>query len=66
MTTTFDPRRPLDQQLKELKGGAQWTIATAREYLSFQERDPWEGFWKKRQSLEKAIGMLPTRRELSK
>ena len=41
------------EQLKELKGGAQWTIATAREYLSFQQEDPWAGFWKKRQSIEK-------------
>ena len=28
-------------KLKELKSGSQWTIATAREYLSFQENDPW-------------------------
>ena len=41
------------EQLKGLKGGAQWTIATAREYLSFQQEDPWAGFWKKRQSIEK-------------
>ena len=41
------------EQLKELKGGGQWTIATAREYLSFQQEDPWAGFWKKRQSIEK-------------
>ena len=24
------------EQLKDLKGGAQWTISTAREYVSFQ------------------------------
>jgi len=42
------------EQLKELKGGAQWTIATAREYLSFQRDDPWRDYWKRRQSLGKA------------
>ena len=46
------------EQLQELKGGAQWTIATAREYLSFQQEDPWGDFWKKRQSVERAIKML--------
>jgi bifunctional non-homologous end joining protein LigD len=38
-------------QLQELRSGAQWTIATAREYLSFQKSDPWAGYWKKRQGL---------------
>ena len=46
------------EQLKELKGGAQWTIATAREYLSFQQEDPWREFWKKRQSVDSAIKIL--------
>jgi len=46
------------EQLKELKGGAQWTIATAREYLSFQQEDPWAKFWRKRQSLERAHKVL--------
>nr|WP_235578314.1 DNA ligase D [Pseudorhodoferax sp. Leaf267] len=46
------------EQLPELKGGAQWTIATAREYLSFQQEDPWRGYWKKRQSLGAAIRLL--------
>ncbi len=45
-------------QLNELKGGAQWTIATAREYLSFQQEDPWRNIWKKRQSIEPAIKTL--------
>ncbi len=45
-------------QLAELKSGAQWTIATAREYLSFQQDDPWSGYWKKRQSLRAAIKLL--------
>src|SRR5258706_405137 len=46
------------EQLKELKGGAQWTVATAREYLSFQQEDPWREFWKKRQSVDSAIKIL--------
>src|SRR6185312_12013172 len=29
------------EQLGELKSGSQWTIATAREYVSFQQSDPW-------------------------
>ncbi len=32
--------------LSSLKGGAQWTIATAREYVSFQKSDPWAEYWK--------------------
>ncbi len=42
-------------QLMALKSGAQWTIATAREYLSFEAVDPWAGYWTKRQTL--AAGM---------
>jgi len=50
---------PVDwEQLRELKSGAQWTITTAREYLSFQKDDPWTGYWKKRQSLAAAIRRL--------
>ena len=39
------------EQLNELRGGAQWTIATARDYLSFQKEDPWKDFWSCRQSI---------------
>lgn len=46
------------EQLKDLKSGAQWTIATAREYLSFQRADPWAAYWKKRQTLSKAMKVL--------
>ena len=46
------------EQLAELKGGAQWTIATAREYLSFQKDDPWAAYWKKRQTLQRGLKML--------
>jgi len=46
------------EELKELKSGAQWNVATAREYLSLQRQDPWSGYWKKRQSLTKALNIL--------
>jgi bifunctional non-homologous end joining protein LigD len=46
------------EQLPELKGGAQWTIATAREYLTFQQVDPWAAYWKSRQSLSRALKLL--------
>jgi DNA primase len=42
-------------EFMSLKGGAQWKIATAREYLSFQASDPWGGYWKKKQTLTRAI-----------
>jgi bifunctional non-homologous end joining protein LigD len=48
--------------LAKLSGGAQWTIFTAREHLSFQTVDPWAGYWKKKQSLAaamKALGFKP-------
>lgn len=47
-----------------LKNGAQWTIATAREYVSFQKVDPWAEYWKSRQTLTVAIkklGHVPTK-----
>jgi bifunctional non-homologous end joining protein LigD len=47
-----------------LKGGAQWTIATAREYLSFRAEDPWAGYWGARQALApamKKLGFRPRR-----
>jgi bifunctional non-homologous end joining protein LigD len=46
------------EALKDLKSGAMWSIATAREYLSFQGSDPWAGYWKSRQTLAKAIKAL--------
>jgi bifunctional non-homologous end joining protein LigD len=46
------------EQLNDLKGGAQWTIATAREYLSFQKQDPWRDYWNKRQTLARALQLL--------
>lgn len=47
------------EQLPALKSGAQWTIATAREYLSFQQHDPWADYWTCRQSLAAALRLLP-------
>jgi bifunctional non-homologous end joining protein LigD len=44
--------------LPELKSGAQWTIATAREYLSFEREDPWKDYWLTRQRLTKALKTL--------
>ncbi len=46
------------EQLSDLKSGAQWTVQTAREYLSFQTRDPWEAYWSAKQSLASAIKRL--------
>ena len=45
-------------QLMSLKSGAQWNIATAREYLSFQKEDPWADYRKSRQTLTKAMKAL--------
>ncbi|WP_137887720.1 DNA ligase D [Pseudomonas sp. 2FE] len=39
------------EQLMALKSGSQWTIRTAREYLSFQTVDPWSAYWETRQEL---------------
>lgn len=47
------------EQLTQLKSGAQWTVQTAREYLSFAGTDPWAGYWQTRQSLTAAMKRLP-------
>ena len=44
--------------LGKLKGGAHWTVATARDYLSFQAVDPWAFYWRKRQTLTQAMQRL--------
>jgi bifunctional non-homologous end joining protein LigD len=46
------------EQLSALKSGAQWTVQTAREYLSFQTEDPWADYWSTRQSLASAMKRL--------
>ena len=55
-------------ELMSLKSGAQWNIATAREYLSFQASVPWASYRKKRQSLTgamKTLGFEPKRRRVA-
>ncbi|CAN5466377.1 DNA ligase D [soil metagenome] len=44
--------------LPKLKGGAQWTITTAREHLSFQSSDPWTDYWKSRQTMTAGMKLL--------
>ena len=46
------------EQLATLKSGAQWTISTAREHLSFQKTDPWAGYWTSGQTLTAAMKVL--------
>jgi len=41
-------------QLQGLKSSAQWTIANAREYLSFVKDDPWGDYWGAKQTLTAA------------
>ncbi|MEO7010596.1 MAG: ATP-dependent DNA ligase, partial [Caldimonas sp.] len=50
---------PVDwAQLSALKSGAQWTVATAREYLSFEKLDPWAGYASAPQTLTRAMKLL--------
>lgn len=45
---------PLDwDQLDELKSAAQWTVRTAREYLSLEAADPWRDYWTARQTIKR-------------
>lgn len=46
------------EELPKLKSGAQWTIAAAREHLSFQAVDPWENYWSTKQTLTTAMKAL--------
>jgi bifunctional non-homologous end joining protein LigD len=46
------------EELADVKSGAQWNIANAREFLSFRKQDPWTQFWKQRQSLTQAMKYL--------
>ncbi|MEO7335271.1 MAG: DNA ligase D, partial [Caldimonas sp.] len=46
------------EDLPTLKGGNHWTIATAREHLSFERVDPWANYWTKRQTLNAAMKIL--------
>src|SRR4029077_11150632 len=50
---------PIDwDDLPKVKSGSQWTIGNAREYLSFQKRDPWSGYWTQHQALTVAMDVL--------
>jgi len=50
---------PVDwAELQSLEAGDQWTVATARDRLSFQSSDPWAGYWTHRQTLSRAIRTL--------
>jgi bifunctional non-homologous end joining protein LigD len=46
------------EQVTEIKSGAQWTVQTAREYLSFQTQDPWAAYWTTKQTVAAAIKRL--------
>ncbi|MBA3476953.1 MAG: DNA ligase D [Lautropia sp.] len=46
------------EQLMSLKSGAQWTVRTAREYLSFQSEDPWAEYWTCSQTLDEPMAIL--------
>ncbi len=50
------------EQLSSLKSGSQWTITTAREYLFFQQVDPWLDYSKAKQTLTPAIQVLKAAR----
>ncbi len=54
------------EQLAALKSAAQWSIATAREYLSFHAADPWARYWTSKQSLAAGMKTLGLRGEASK
>jgi bifunctional non-homologous end joining protein LigD len=45
-------------QLDDLKSGSQWSVQTAREYMSFQSSDPWSDYWPSKQSLTEALKRL--------
>jgi bifunctional non-homologous end joining protein LigD len=49
-------------ELAALKGGAHWSVATAREHLSFQTTDPWAAYWTTRQSLGEPMKRLGFKR----
>jgi bifunctional non-homologous end joining protein LigD len=52
-------------QVSSLKSAAQWSIATAREYLSFETSDPWADYWKAKQTLTAAMKTLDFERPQS-
>ncbi|OWQ45417.1 DNA ligase D [Roseateles noduli] len=50
---------PIDwDELGDVKRADQWTLANARDRLSFQKVDPWRDYWKSRQTLTKGMKLL--------
>ena len=49
------------EELPALRGGAHWTIMTARDHLSLRTADPWANFATSRQSLAAALRQLARR-----
>lgn len=50
---------PVDwDELAEIKRGDQWTIANARDRLSFQKEDPWKDYAACRQTLTAGLKRL--------
>ncbi|WP_431046533.1 DNA ligase D [Roseateles sp. L2-2] len=50
---------PIDwDELGDVKRADQWTLANARDRLSFQKIDPWRDYWKSRQTLTKGMKLL--------
>ncbi len=50
---------PIDwDELGELKRADHWTIANARDRLSFQKQDPWQDYWRTRQTLTRGLKLL--------
>lgn len=50
-------------QLQEIKRSDQWTIAHARDYLSFASTDPWADYWTCRQGLSQAIKQIARQKD---
>lgn len=46
------------EDLSRIECGSQWSIQTAREYLSFRQEDPWAAYWSSKQGLDKARKIL--------
>jgi len=51
------------EEIRSLKSGAQWTIATAREYLRFRKADPWADYWREKQLIASAMKALRAARK---
>ncbi|WP_431257756.1 DNA ligase D [Roseateles chitinivorans] len=53
---------PIDwDELGDVKRGDQWTLANARDRLSFQKVDPWADYWTSRQTLTAGLKRLGLR-----